>query len=345
VTQESFRRDNHYVSRAYLNRWASNGGRIWTYRVLVSHHDVPLWRESSIKGLVYHTHLYTRVVASGQTDEVEKWLDTEFEAPAEEAIRKATSNARLTTEDWERLVRFLAAQDVRTPARLMEMLQGWRATLPNLVQNTLTESVRELEAAKREGRTVASAKLADTDYLPARVTTEIAPGEDVGHVKVETVAGRGLWLFSLRHLLTQTVKVLLSHKWTILQPPRHMKWITSDDPVIRLNYHDSGKYDFKGGWGSNGTEIFLPLSPRHLLYTKIGERPPPRGTLLSESIADMLRRFCAEHAHRFIFAADKDPDAPLFHSRTVNHALFRSEAEEWKRWHEEQTLAEKELYR
>jgi hypothetical protein len=152
MTETYFHRNNHFVSRGYLKRWALPDDRVWTYRILVSHAQVPLWKKRSIRGLAYHTHLYTRITAGGETDEIEKWLDREFETPAEEAIEKATSGARLTTEDWKRLVRFLAAQDVRTPARLVERLKHWEATLPGLIEDTLQKSVHTLESAKKSGQ-------------------------------------------------------------------------------------------------------------------------------------------------------------------------------------------------
>jgi len=339
-----FHRDNHYVSRLYLKRWAVDSRRVWTYRILVSHPEVPLWRKSSIKGLAYHEHLYTRIVAVGQTDEIERWVDAEFEAPAEEAIRKVVAEGRLAREDWECLIRFLAAQDVRTPARLLEMLQRWRKTLPDIVQTTLQESVEKLEEAKRDGRAIVPSHSVEAKYFPSRVTTEIAPGAKTGQIKVETIAGRGLWLFSLRHLLTKTIQALLKHRWTILQAPQGTKWITSDDPVVRLNYQGPHKYDFREGWGSKGTEIFLPLSPRHLLYTRIGEKPPQRGKVIPQSMADLLQRFNAEHAHRLIFATEKEPRVVTLRPRTVDSVLLQSEAEQWARWHQEQADAERELY-
>lgn len=83
----------------------------------------------------------------------------------------------------------------------------------------------------------------------------------MGQLKAEMIVGRGLWFSGMRHLLTHTVKHLERHKWTILRPPEDLSWFTSDDPVIRLNYYDAGRYDFNGGWGNKGTEIILPLAP------------------------------------------------------------------------------------
>lgn len=343
VNEAPFRRDNHYVPRGYLKRFSASSERVWTYRTLVSHSRVPLWKERSIRGVAYYRHLYTRIAAGRETDEIEKWLDREFEAPAEEALRKATADAQLMPTDWKRLVRFLAAQDVRTPARFIENLQRWHATLPDLMEDTLQNSVRKLEVARRAGEVISIPKAQSGNLLPFRVTTEIEPNQEFGKLKGEIVVGRGLWLFSIHHSLTHTANILHQHRWTILSPPNGLSWFTSDNPVIRLNFHGDGKYDFKGGWGSPGTEILLPLSPRHLLYAKIGQKPPHRGHRMPLAQAEMIRRFIAEHAHRTIFAMSPDVDVAALRPRVVNAPLLREENEQWSRWHEDQTTAEREL--
>ncbi len=250
---------------------------------------------------------------------------------------------QLTPTDWKRLVRFLAAQDVRTPARLAESLQRWHATLPSLIEDTLQKSVRELELARKSGEAIAQPKIPNRDYFPLRVTTEVKPEQEFGELKAEVIVGRNLWLFDIQHLLTHTVNVLYQHKWMILTPPEDLSWFTSDDPVIRLNFYGDGKYDFKGGWGNSGTEILLPLSPHHLLYTQIGQRPPRRGKIMARAHAEMIRRFIAEHAHRIIFAMSPDAEVEKVRPRTVNAALLREENEQWLRWHSDQTVAEQEL--
>lgn len=345
ATAEEFHCDNHYVPRTYLKHWGGTDGRIWTYRVLVSHPRMPLWKRFSVKGVAYHAHLYTRVVATGLTDEVERWLGSDFEFPAGEVIQKVVNNARLTPQDWSHLIRFLAAQDVRTPARLMEMLQRWHQTLPKLLKDTLKESVQELETSRREGKSLDRSNHIDAEYFPIRVTTELVPNEKLGILHAETVVGRGLFLFNLKYLLTKTINTLLAHKWTILRAPEGVEWLTSDAPVVRLNYHNHTKYDFGGGWGSVGTEIFLPLSPRHLLYTKIGSRPPPRGTVVSAEFADLFQRFTIEHAHRLIFAVAPEVNVSELRHRVEDSEAFNAEVEQWRHWHEEQTIAEKNLFR
>ena len=59
--------------------------------------------------------------------------------------------------------------------------------------------------------------------------------------------------------------------------------------------------------------------------------------------AEMVRRFIAEHAHRMIFAEKPDSTVPKFRPRTVDAQLLANENEQWMRWHEDQTIAEKRL--
>jgi hypothetical protein len=203
--------------------------------------------------------------------------------------------------------------------------------------------VRQLDSAKRSGQAINTAKAANSEYIPLRVTKRIVPGHEFGEIKMEVVAGRGLWLFSIRRLLTETAKVLHNQRWSILKPPKGLSWFTSDDPVVRLNYYGNRKYDFKGGWGKPGTEIFLPLDPGHLLYAKVGQRPPSRGSVVSRAEAEMFRRIIAEHAHWFIFAASADAEVSRLRPRIVDAALLRDEDRQWRRWHEDQTIAERQL--
>ncbi len=343
LTDTNFRRDNHYVPCEYLKRWESAPGRVWMYRILVSHENVPLWRESSIRGIAYHKHLYTRIALGRESDEIEQWFEREYETPAEEVLQKVTSNARLTPLDWRILVRFLAAQDVRTPARLVDNIKRWQETVPSLLDYALQETVRRLESPKAHREPSARVESAVSTDFPIRITTDVNPNPELATLRVETIAGRGLWLFAIKHQLTKTADILHRHRWTILFSPKGINWFTSDDPVIRLNYADPNNYNFDGGWGSKGTEIFMPLSQRHLLYTKVDGLSPSRGTNVSLDQAKMIRRFIAEHAHRSIFAGEPDTNVPKLRPRMVNADLFKDEKTQWSKWHDDQTAAERNL--
>jgi hypothetical protein len=340
---EQFRADNHYTPGLYLRLFAGSDKKLFTYRTLVQHPKVPLWKPTSVKGVGYITHLYTRIAAGHETDDIEKWLAREFEDPAAEPLQKATSGSPLTTQDWRNLIRFVAAQIVRTPAFFVQNLPRWQADTPRLLHSTIRESIAAVEAAKASGQPVKLPEGGFSDHLPLKVTARIDPGKEMGQLKATMLVGRGMWFFSMRHVLTGPAKILHDHQWSILAPCEGLTWFTSDDPVIRLNYYSEGKYDFKGGWGNKGTEILLPLSPRHLLYTRIGYKPPPRGEALSRAKTEAMRRCIAEHAFRMVFARVLDEDVPNLRPRVVNEGLFRDEQQHWKQWHAEQTAAELKL--
>lgn len=97
--------------------------------------------------------------------------------------------------------------------------------------------------------------------------------------------------------------------------------------------------DFGGGWGNKGTELMLPLSPRHLLYTKVGATAAPRFTM-PRFETFQIQRFLAERAHREIIARREERRVSWFRQRVVDAERFADEERQWKQLHEEQRRAE-----
>lgn len=317
-----FHRNNHFVPQNYLKRWSLDGKRIWGYRLLVSNPNVPEWNTYSIRGLACREHLYTRLSPNGEeTDEIERWLDREFEAPAEEAIHKATTNCRLKPDDWEKLILFTAAQFVRTPAQLEKNMKKWQIEMPGLLNTVLKNTVQKLEKSVELGKQFKSTYDYDNENLPVRVSRQPSLDQNKDLLKVETIIGRAWWLFGVKHILTKTAKVLLMHKWSIIHPT-NLEWITSDDPVICLNYYKKGSYDFGGGWGRKGSEIIFPISPNHMLYTMVGKKKSPRIDFSPEISAE-LQKIIAEHAYRWIFSKEPNKKVESFRKRHVDNAAFR----------------------
>jgi hypothetical protein len=327
----------------YLKGFARADGKVYTYRILVSHPNVPVWVPKSTKAIAKHAHLYTSSIGGVDSDRFEKWLDQEFEAPAAESLNKATSDAKMKTGDWNKLVRFTAAQFVRTPANLLRSQERWVESVPEALTSTLETTVRMMEA-KRAGRPLPEPVFSKTGAAPIPLQVSIEPSETPGVVKLkpEIPSGRGMWLFYMEHILTNTIKYLEAHDWTILRPASGLQWLTSDDPVICVNYYRQGLYDFDGGWGKNGCELLFPLGPQHLLHTRVGQPRLGRGTVIAGPVAEIIRRLIAEHAFRMIFAATPDDGVLSIRPRVVNDVQFRDEERQWKEWHEFQSKAETE---
>jgi hypothetical protein len=342
---DTFHRDNHFIPRVYLKPWETPDGKIWTYRILVPHENVPTWKRTSKKAVGWHSHLYTQMVAGQETDDVERWFDREFEGPAEEPLHKATSDQRLTPDDWKRLIRFAAAQDVRTPAWFAQQLKRLDESLPQLMKRTMEDSIGRYEEAARTGQPAAQAPrlpAVEREGFPLRTIVKRSPSGG-GEIGAEIVIGRQYWLWSIKRLLTKTMKVLHQHRWTILKPAEGTAWFTSDNPLVRLNLHTPTNYDFNGGWNTPGTEILMPLGPQDLLYTQVGRRPPQRADRMSEDQARLVRRITAEHAWRMIFAHNQDNEVASLRPRVVNPGAVKYERQQWDNWHEQQLAAEKDI--
>jgi N-methylhydantoinase B/acetone carboxylase, alpha subunit len=337
---QQLRKDNHYVPKLYLKQWAHEC-QVFTYRLLVPSENTPLWKRQSLKGIAFHQHLYTYLAGQEETDEFERWLDSEFENPAEEAIRRVVREDRMFPEHWRQLVRFAVALNVRTPVRLREFIRRQNETLQELMEETIKRSVRKMEEAIRRNDPLPSSSEEDDALSLFKISIEALP-DGGGQLKAETIIGRRLWIWQMRHLLTKTLGRLPAHKWTILHAPTGMSWPTSDNPLIRLNFQNSTNYDFGGGWGVKNGDILLPLSPKHLLYTCIGNQVWPRGTTPDTKTAQLIRKIIIEHADRYVFAQEPI-DIRLIRPRLVCPIAYKNELSAWKNWHREQCQAEEEL--
>ena len=303
---------------------------------------MPLWKKATPKGFAVHRHLYTRLVSGQETDDIERWFNNEFETPAAGAIQRGLNDQKLKSVEWEQIIRFAAAQSVRTPAFFVKERSRWELQVPELLSSSLQAAVERM-AAKKAGRVVLNEPPAHaaSDHIPIRVFVE-REGEKARLTAV-TIAGRGLWQFAMRHLLTETLKTLEQQKWSIVKPAPDFEWFTSDDPVVRLNYYGAGRYDFKGGWGSPGSEIFLPLGPQHLLFTSVGNKPLLRGSRMSIDMTQHLRRFIAEHAYLMIFAQGQDEGIATIRPRSVSPVDFDAHTQFWRNWHVQQTKLERDF--
>ena len=339
----SLRRDNHYVPHVYLKAWETSPNKLWVYRVLASHHNVPAWNLKSTKGISFLSHLYTRIAAGGESDEMERWFDSEFEAPASEVLKKAIADCRLQQSDWHVLIRFLALQDLRTPAKLIDFIQQWETRYGGIFQRTIQQSADRIETLARCESQEYDRDSPLAEYFPMRITTKIEPDQEYGFLDAKIIVGRALWLHQIKHLLCSSADTLLDHRWSIMKAPDGIEWFTTDDPVVRLNFYDKMNYNFNGGWKSKGTEIFMPLGPKHLLYTQVGSRPPRRGSQFSLEQASIIQRCIAQHSHRYIFASNRHEDVFKYKPRIVNAEIFKEEAANWNSWHHGQSQAEKLL--
>ena len=332
-------RDNHFVPQLYLNNFAAPSGEVIEYRILVSRSSVPVWKPVNVAGTGYEKNLYTRIVRGEEADDIEQWLNREFESPAKEPFQKVLADKELTQGDWKILVRFLASQIVRTPAFLIKYLPIWNQMAPELLNLKKKDFEASLRKATESGERIVRVDVPHREYFPMTIDRQDLPEENKVRFTRKLLVGRGLWFYTMKQTLTSTLKVLYKHKWIILEAPARLGWFTSDDPVICLNFRSDSDYDFNGGWDRARANILFPLSPRHLMITEIGAGSYPR-RVPSRYHARLFRRMIAEHAHRRIYSLAEDLKIPKLRPRVVDAVAFQNKKALWETWYEDQSRAE-----
>lgn len=331
---QQLHKDNHYVPQVYLKQWAVEG-RILAYRLLVPHRKIPSWKHHSLKGIAFHQHLYTQMVGGVECDDLERWLDSEFEAPAERAIGLAITDQRLAADEWRALIRFAIAQDVRTPFALRAFLRRQGEGMQSMLDVTVNDAMTR---PSHGNLSVRSEKTANSNGFPLKVSVDKAANGE-GVLRAEVIIGRAMWHWSLRHLLTNTIAEVSMKGWSIFKAANGCDWPTSDNPLIRLNYTSDAKYDFEGGWGVPNGDVMLPLSPTHILHRCAGKRSSPYGRQLDCATSEKIRRIIIEHADTYVFS-QKEFSIDDVRERKVSLDLYNAERETWANWHAEQTQVE-----
>lgn len=299
---------------------------------------MPEWRETSIRGAAYHRDLYTSVNGAKEIDEFEHWIATSFEGPGITAIEAVERGERLTREQWQNLAMLFALQDVRTPSTYFEHAERWEREFPALVESTMRHATTRLRHAQFAEREIK--RNSGLDHFGHLFDVSINRDEDEGGgavVEVSMTVDREFWVAAMRRWLTSTAERLLSHKWIIAEPT-DFEWPLTDHPAVRLGYSGRTKYDFGGGWGKRNSTLFMPLSPRHLLFTEVG-RDLGRRTRLDTSQINLLRRMVLERADRWVFATRPTEWIERARPRVVDAAQFTQEKELWDRWPREQLTA------
>lgn len=330
--------NNHYIPQFYLRNWSQDGNSIFVYSLLVPDSRIPYWSCKKIKSIAVWNDFYTRNEGHKEIDDFEKWFDREFESHMKKVFDNLLKGQDMDKDESEKLSRFVGAQYMRTPARLNDLMARWRTEMPVLLDDVLQKVSKQLE----ENPKIMSRQpqiYEEVNLLPIKVSVD----KEKSQVKVDSLVGKGLYLFALKHALTKTISILKKHQWHIIHAADGVSFPTSDDPVICLNYNSEHEYDFKGGWGKENGNIIMPISPTLLLITQIGSDMPIKQLDYSEHWSKFFRKIIIEHAHRYVYAIEPQKGMLAINPRRVDAVLFEREKSIMAGWHGEQMEAEDQL--
>jgi hypothetical protein len=340
MPDSTFRHRNHFVPEFLLRNFAASDGKLWEYRFIVENAAVPVWTDRSPKVTARFPNLYTVAASDTESDRVERWLDEEFETPAQPAIRAALNGEQLNGKQWSLLHRLYAVQYLRTPAYYIRHRERWAAEMEVIIRERQDELLARLpKAADWEGEVHV---LEGPDRFPLRYTLRKHEGLRRS-LRIEHVTGRKHWMWHVETGLRNNgpLDLLSNQQWSILTAPSHLQWFLSDNPATCLLRKPDGSQTLDGGWGTNGSVLMLPLSPKKLIYCKVGETFEDRYSTVHPLVAQHIRASLADVALRSVYCATQDDQVVRYRPRLVDPAKAKQEAEEWQRFGQEHTLAER----
>jgi hypothetical protein len=343
-------RNNHYVPAATLRRWSDDGERVWGYRLLVSHGGVRAWRPELIAGLTRQTDLYTEHRDGQDVDAFETFITREFEEPGQHAIEKLIAGSRMSPADWRRIARFVVTQDLRTPQDFIEWYERFQHSLQESLESAiqkLPERIQQQKTCAQQEPSEVSGPMSDDapDFMREVLKVSIDRSDTVNGmvpVRADIRSARSVWMARVRHLLVNRAEIVCGHRWCTMVPAHGEEWPLTDHPVLRINFHSAQQYDFGGGWGHDGSEFIMPVSPRLAVYAQVGKRH--YGPIhLDPAKTRQLQQLFVERAYRWILARQPIRWVEEFRPRTVDPARYASDQEAWKRWHSQQAQDEAEF--
>lgn len=328
---------NHYVSKFYLKNWSLDGNTVQTYSILVSNAKVPYWTRQSIKNSAVWNDFYTRMEGGQEVDDFEHWFDREFEDPAKPVFDKLLSEQKLSCDESTVLSRFVLAQYIRTPAAYIRIMGQSRQVLPGAIKRTEVKLDKALKKTRKGPLTAPNGK--DEIFFPIKVTTF----SEQGIIEVKSTIGRGFFLHMLKRLMSSTIKKLGPYSWQLLRASEGISFPTSDDPVICLNYMNDFNYNFNGGLGKKNCNIFMPISPKALILTQVGDNRHYDSRDLSPQESLLFRKMIIQHAHRYVYADRPQKGMLALNPRIVDLDRYKQEESEMAGWHVAQIQAEQNL--
>ena len=339
--------DNHYVPQQYLKRWANEHNKIWTYRTLVSHQKVPLWEEQSVKSIGFQDDLYTIRVNGKEYDSVEQWFNTEFETPAKSVLEKVSADKKLCHREWEILIKYLAAQDLRTPGKIEFLLEQWRTYVPASMQASLCNLGEELQSFSVLSSQIQNRKAHNPKALPINVEVNVDRDKPYIEVHAQVDLGKELYFAALLRGLEENYKILLQNHWVLLHPVTGQEWPTSDKPVVCMGFFDENHYHLQSGWAKKHANIIFPIDPWHLLFTEVGVKNVHKLKKMDRSPkwTEFFINVICENAYRSVFALQPLKYMNRRHHRIVDPVQFAKEQQERKAWGEHETCFSSDLYK
>lgn len=323
--ENNLSRNNHFLSKMYLDAWKNEKGKVMVYELLVPSNQIPMWQPKSTKSIGKYKSMFVRLKNKKETDDIEKWLNQKYETPAKKPLEKAVNDMNLKKEEWISLIDFIMCHLVRSPSFIIRIL--------NLARNECTSIFKE--ECENLSFNIENKKeiLKDNqnffaDLFPIKITDEGYIDKNIKNIKIETILGKQFYLWIMKYLLEKTTKILYKYKWGIITVDEKVKLPTTDNPVICVKFISQKKYTFNAELGKKNTIILFPISPNKIIYTKVGYNIKSKIKVDYET-SNLIKKIIVENAYNIIISSQEDNDIEKNTPRIVDKEQFIAEKKMW----------------
>lgn len=310
--KKEFKRDNHFVSECYLNMWKGKLNKVYVCKKYIPRENYRLWTDKYPSQIGKIKNFYVRYDGEKETDDFEDLFSLGFENKLSIILKKIDNQENLTEEDKVVLYKFIATQRYKTIDGLSRIKSINERNLPNIMTNEIENFKFNPNSPKIESDL--------GEFLPIKIDFEKVD-EKSTNVVATAINGKSLWLMGLKRLLLNGDKMLSNHKWIFIKAPAKKFWYTSDNPVITLNFNNENDYNFLGGFGSKGSNIIVPISPKILMLTQIGT-DFTTFEVASEEFYNLIQKLICENATNCVYSCVEDANIVKYMNRKVNLEIF-----------------------
>lgn len=289
-------RNNHYVARSYLGRFADSNHKVWVYRVERADPRIPVGTRLGTKTIGAERDLYTTVDGAGVlSDEYERWFEAHIDTPGAAVLSRileADSVSGLTVDERAILGRYIVAQELRTPISEAGLARYVEKAGKEFQLRLHQDVLRRLKAG------------GDGVSLGDEQLREYEQAINNGEIFFDVPGDKDYWLGQfLPAMLDRWAPVAAAQTWVLVQAPPSMEFVASDQPVVKTSVEADEQGVIKvQGWEQAGTLVTMPLTPTRMLMTSVGERLREELSLSTADDCHRLNRRTIHFAHRYVVA-------------------------------------------
>ena len=338
----SLSHNNHYVPQMYLSRWKNNGS-IWVYRLIVSNEKVPTWNKQSIERTASLDRLYMNIFNDCESDDLEHFFDTQFEAPAKIPLDKICNDEKMTSTEWGIVGDFVLAQFLRTPYFYLITKQAAEKIIPDEID----EIGKKLNTQKEFTHNTTS--LRKESVLPMEIKFANEKIDNQKYLEISVVAGKEIWFSQIKHSLEEksTLRKFFGNlKWSVITMLEDESWPTCDAPVVicRVDGNKITRVEPFHGIDGKNEAVLIPLSPRKVILG-MKTRKLDWHIQADKRQANEIRKAIVDNALLYVYSYEKDEIVPLIRPRLVNENEFKRLKEDFASWYDNYKEIEAPLLR